>query len=185
VAAAATATRRAGVPDLAAAVGVDAGSGAAAVPAALAASRGTLLPGREGDALAADAMADAVADAASAVDGASDSEATVASLAGAANVPAAALEKALTTALPAGGGRVGCARGTNRLAGGVLTSGARAGRHAGATRGALRDVATPTGLRAVAAAVRLPPRAVTAAEAAAAVPGEGHFRRGGVWVPIA
>jgi len=186
VAAAATAARRAGVADLAAAVGVDAGAVAAAVPAALAASRGTLLPGRGGDVLSAAAIADAVADAATAVDGATDGEATVASLAAAADVSAAALDDAPTAALAVGGGRLGGAGGTFRLAGGVLTSGARAGRHVDAARGALRGVATPTGLRAVAAAARVPPRAVTAAAAAAAERAEGRLGGGGrVWVPIA
>jgi len=129
--------------------------------------------------MSAAAMADAVADAATAVDDAADGEATVASLAAAANVPAAALDDALTAALAARGGRLSGAGGTYRLAGGVLTSGALAGRHAAAARGALRGVATPTGLRAVAAAVRLPPRAVTAAAAAAAERGEGRLGGGG------
>jgi len=62
VAAAATAARRAGVADLAAAVSVDAGAVATAVPAALAASWGALLPGRGEDVLSAAAMAEAVAD---------------------------------------------------------------------------------------------------------------------------
>jgi len=185
VAAAATAACRAGVADLAAAVSVDAGAVAAAVPAALAASRGTLLPGRGGDVLSAAAIADAVADAATAVDGAADGEATVATLAAAANVPAADLDDAPTAGLAAGGGHLGGAGGTYRLAGGVLTSGARAGRHAAAACGALRGVATPTGLRAVAAAARVPPRTVTAAAAAAAERGEGRLGGEGVWVPIA
>ena len=124
-------------------------------------------------------VANAVADTATAVDGAADGKATVASLAAAANVPAADLDYAPTAALAAGGERLGGAGGTYRLAGGVLTSGARAGRHAAAARGALRGVATPTGLRAVAAAVRVPPRAVTAAAAAAAERGEGRLGEGG------
>ena len=161
------------------AVGVDAGAVAAAVPAALAALRGNLLPGRGGDVLSAAAMANAVADAATAVNGAADGEETVVSLAAAANVHAAALDDAFTAALAASGGHLGGAEGTYRLSGGVLTSGARAGRHAAAARGALRGFATLTSLRAVAAAARVPPRAVTAAAAAAAERGEGRLGEGG------
>jgi len=106
VAAAATAARRASMADLATAIGLDTGTVVAAVPATLAASRGTLLPSRGGDVMSATAMADAVADAATAVDGAADGKATVASLAAAASVPAAALDDALTAALAAGGGRL-------------------------------------------------------------------------------